>query len=158
MAFPGARPAGRTLYSTAKRVVDEEGKGQEVLRYFTGNLRDVANATLERVLIFVPMVDIEIVGVTFVCEGVASLDLVNLIAPVDYDTAIGAANRLVTEVAAASVADNTVFYATLAGLNGNVVVAGQAIQLTCLEVGSDSTPDDVFVQVQYILVDDEKSY
>ena len=158
MVYPGARPAERVLYSTAKRVVDEEGKGQEVLRFFTASLRDVANAAEERVLAFIPPVDIVIVGVTFACEGVASLDLVNLIAPIAYDTAVGVTNRLVTAVAAASVPDDVVFYAALSGLNGNVVAAGQPIMLVCLEVGSDSTPDDVFVQVNYILADEQRSY
>lgn len=158
MAYPGARPDQRELYTTAKRVVDEDGKGQEVLRFFTGNLRDVANAAEERVLIFVPPVDIILVGVTVVCEGVASGDIVNLIAPIAFDTAVGSTNRLVDAVLAATIGDDIVFYATLTGLNANRVNAGQPIILVCLEVGSDSTPDDVFVQVNYILADEQRSY
>jgi hypothetical protein len=157
MAFPGVRQ-NKTLYATAKRVVDELGKAQEILRHVEARALNVASGAEARRVVFIPQVDIIVVGIEVAAEDMASLDTANVLAPAAYDTAAGATNKLCTEIAAASVPNDTIFQAVLSGLNGNKVAAGQPIILVVTEVGSDSTIVEFFVQVNYILADNERSY
>ena len=54
-------------------------------------------------------------------------------------------------------ANDTVYEAALTGLNGNKVVAGQPVILLVTESGG-GTITEAYVQVSYILADDERSY
>lgn len=155
MAFPGSRPT-RILYGTAKRVVDELGKGQEVLRKAHGRVRGMS-ASEARSVIYIPDVDIVIVDVAVIGEGCTAGDICNVIVDDEFSHAVGAANRLVTEMTNANMADDTVFHATLANLNNNRVAAGQPIILVGEEVGGD-TVTEIFVEISYILADEERSY
>lgn len=155
MAYPGERPV-RRLYDTAKRVRDELGKGQEALRVETGERKQEATNT-RRAVVMVPDVDIKIVDVVVCGEGAAANDYAELLAPAAFDTAAGAANRLITQVSNANMADDTVFHATLANLNDNIVAAGQPIVLATND--NDSGGElYVFVQISYVLADDERTY
>ena len=155
MAFPGARPV-RRLYDTAKRVRDELGKGQEVLRHASAERVQTATNTL-RSLVMVPDVDIILVGVRVVSEGKAANDYVELLAPAAYDTAAGATNRLIDQITDATLADDTVLDPALLGLSNNKVAAGQPIIM--MSNDNDSGGElYVYVQVDYILADDERTY
>lgn len=155
MAFPGARPV-RRLSDTSKRVRDELGKGQEILRHASAERVMTATTTL-RSLVMVPDVDIILVGVRVVSEGDAANDYVELLAPAAYDTAAGAANQLIAQIAAGTLADDTVLDPALLGLNNNRVAAGQPIVLMTND--NDSGGDlYVYCQVDYILADDERTY
>ena len=68
MAFTVPAPVNRTLYNTAKRVVDELGKGQEMLRTKGVTLIVAANSTV-RETVLVPDVDIVIVQVKYLTFG-----------------------------------------------------------------------------------------
>jgi len=157
MAFPGSRP-NRVLYGTAKRVIDELGKGQEILRKAHGRVRGMS-ASEARSIIYIPDVDIVIVDVVVIGEGVTASDIANVLAG-DADTfseTAGATNRLVTEITATNMAADTVYHATLANLNNNRVPAGQPIILVGEEVGG-GTVTEIFVEISYILADEERSY
>ena len=97
MSFPGVRSV-RVLHQTAQRVRDNLGKGQEVLRAARQQILFVDNSA-QRAIVFVPDVDIKLVQVKMIGEGVSLLGgTVELIAPAAYDTAAGATNRLVAAV------------------------------------------------------------
>jgi hypothetical protein len=155
MAFPGVRQV-KVLYTTAKRGGDEVGKGQEVLRHASAQFHAISAASARRV-VMIPQVDIIITGVDVLTEGATAGDFVNVLAPALSDSAADATNRLVTEVLAASLVDDTIFRAVLAGLAGNRVVAGQPIIAQVDEVGA-GTITWAYVQVNYILADAEVSY
>jgi len=155
MAFPGSRPV-RRLSDTAKRVRDELGKGQEILRHASAERVMTATNTL-RSLVMVPDVDIVLVGVRVVSEGDAASDYVELLAPAAYDTAAGTANRLIAQIASATLANDTVLDPALLGLNDNIVVAGQPIVLATND--NDSGGElYVYCQIDYILADDARTY
>jgi len=157
MAFPGSKPV-RLLYGTSKRVIDELGKGQEVLRKAHGRVRGMS-ASEARSIILIPEVDIVIVDVVVIGEGVTASDIANVLAgdADEFSETVTADNRIVTEVAAGDMAADTVFHATLANLDNNRVVAGQPIILVGEEVGG-GTVTEIFVEISYILADEERSY
>jgi hypothetical protein len=155
MAFPGVRQQ-KVLYATAKRVRDELGKGQEVMRSASARALGVTSATARRI-VFTPQVDIIITGIQGIGEGLTASDTVDVMAAAAYDTAAGSTNRLCTQMTNSDLADNTVFQATLSGLNGNEVAAGQPIEIVVVESGG-GTITEVYIQVNYILADDERSY
>lgn len=155
MAFPGVRQQ-QELYHTSKRVRDELGKGQEVLRHASARAVGVSSATARRI-VFVPQVDIIVTGIQAVGEGLTASDTVDVVAPDAYSDAPGAANELCTQMTNSDLADDEVFQATLSGLNGNRVAAGQPIIIVVVESGG-GTIVEVYVQVNYILADDERSY
>lgn len=155
MAFPGTRPV-RRLSDTAKRVRDELGKGQEILRHASAERVMTATTTL-RSLVMVPDVDIVLVGVRVVSEGDATSDYVELLAPAAYGTAAGSTNQLIAKIEAATLADDTVLNPALLGLNDNKVAAGQPIILL---TNDNNSGGDLYVycQIDYILADDERTY
>lgn len=158
MAFTVPTRVTRRLYDTAKRVVDEHGKGQEVLRTAKANIGPVANNTTVREVVLVPDVDIILVLVRLIEEGADADDLIELLAPANgenFDVAAGATNRLIAQQT--GVGDDLLTNPALLGLNGNVVQAGQPIIALVTEVSSDTTPL-VFFQISYILADEETSY
>jgi hypothetical protein len=108
-------------------------------------------------VIFIPQVNIIVTGVQVLTEGATAGDFVNVLVPTLSDSAAAVGNRLVTEVLAASLVDDTIFEAVLAGLAGNLVVAGQPIIAQVDEVGG-GTITWAYIQVNYILADDEVSY
>lgn len=151
--------AARTLYNTAKRVRDEVGKGQETLRT-EGTTIITAGAATYRKVIFIPDVDILVVGIRCTAGGgAASGDTADVVAPAngeDLDVAPGATNQLVTQITNPSTAEDLVLDATLSGLNSNVVRAGQPIVAVFAE--ADGTVVSWHTQVSYILVDEETTY
>lgn len=162
MAFTVPTAVSRTLYDTAKRVRDEVGKGQEVLRTAKVNIPAVANASTVREVLLVPDVDIVVVGVKIISEGADADDLIELLALANgenRDSAAAAGNRLIAAQtgADASADDDILQDIALAGLNGNLVEAGQPIVASVQEVSSDTTPQ-VFFQVSYILADAVLTY
>lgn len=145
MTFPGARPQ-RAVYTTAQRVRDNLGKGQEILRSFSVNC--VAAA---RYVGYIPEVDIIIVDVAVIGEGFSS-DTLELLAPATRDEAAGSTNRLIAQVVDAGAGDDVVTHPALLGLNGNKVVAGQPI------IAETTAVTGCYVQVSYILADGAVSY
>lgn len=162
MAFTVPNPTPqRQRYINAKTIRDELGKGQEILRVAELTVGPVAQNATVIYPIFVPEVDVEIVGITLSTRGIDDGDLVNVIALAtaeDYETAPGATNKLITEVAtAANAGEDTLARKTLLGLNGNRVRAGQPVCLHIVEDNSAAIPA-VYVKVSYILADDARSY
>lgn len=160
MAFTVPTAVSRTLYDTAKRVRDEVGKGQEVLRTAKVNIPAVANASTVREILLVPDVDIILVGVRLIGEGADADDLIELLALANgenRDVAAGTTNRLIAQVLGSGVGDDLLITPALLGLNGNLVEAGQPIVASVQEVSSDTTPQ-VFFQVSYILADAVLTY
>ena len=149
----------RTLYNTAKRVVDELGKGQEMLRVAGEGPQETVNGE-QSFVILIPDVDIIVVGARMVgAGGLHADDNAEITVPEDGDAlnvAAAAANRLVSQVADPSTAEDTVLDLTLAGLNGNLVRAGQPI------VGwfTDNAGSGLLVhmQVSYILADEARTF
>jgi hypothetical protein len=152
MAYPAARRQ-RVLYSTAKRVRDELGKGQEALRTFGPVKITQAGASTIRAIVGIPTVPVRIVDVKVMGESVANLTSINVLAPALYDSAAGAGNRLITELAAA--ADDTLVYGAVLPL-ANRVAAEQPINLVVITAGAAT--GSVEVQVDYILCDEERTY
>ena len=157
MAFTVPTPVNRVLYNTAKRVVDELGKGQEILRQEGVNLRVTLNTTA-RGVILVPDVDIILVGVVSIGEGFDATDTYELIAPADgedFNVAPGATNQLIASQSAPT--DNVLNTVALLGLNGNRIQAGQPIIAWADE--DDSSADvQLYLQISYILADEERTY
>ncbi len=157
MAFTVPSAPSRTLYSTAKRVVDELGKGQEALRTESVNLQITQNTVLRKVLL-VPDVDIILVGVKTVGVGFDATDIYDLIAPANgenLDVAPGATNELIATQSAPT--DDVLNNVTLAGLNGNLVQAGQPI-IAVGDEDDNSADIELFVQISYILADNVRTF
>ena len=152
MAYPAARRQ-RVLYSTAKRVVDELGKGQEMLR--TSNPVKVTLINGEvRATCLVPTVPIRIVDVRLLGNLIAGLDDINLIAPVAYASAPAAGNRLITEITVAPV-DDTVEYGVVLPLAYRV---GAEQPVILVVDGNGAFAGTVECTFDYILCDDERTY
>lgn len=157
LTVPNPVPA-RTLYNTAKRVVDELGKGQEMLR--TAGEGCTTATGNNWFVILVPDVDIIVVGARMTCGGTAlTADTAEVTVPAngeDITQAAGAGNRLVDQVADPATAEDTVLDLTLANLNANRVQAGQPI----VGLYNDAAGSGVIVHVQvyYILADEERTY
>jgi len=152
MAYPAARRQ-RVLYSTAKRVVDELGKGQEMLR--TSNPVKVTLINGEvRATCLVPTVPIRIVDVRFLGDLVAGLDDINLIVPATYAEAPAAGNRLITEIIVAP-ADDTVEYGAVLPLAYQV---GAEQPVILVVDGNGAFAGTVECTFDYILADDERTY
>ncbi len=157
IAVPNA-PA-RVLYNTAKRLIDELGKGQEMLR-IAGEGPQATVTGAQSFVILIPDVDIVVVGARMVCGGTAaSADNAEIIVPQDtedLDETPDSDNRLVSQITDPAAAEDTVLDLTLTGLNGNLVRAGQPV------VGfyTDSAGSGVLVhmQISYILADEERTY
>jgi hypothetical protein len=160
MAFTVPIAVARTLYDTAKRLRDELGKGQEALRTAEVNIGPVPNANTHRKVLLVPDVDIILVGLRLIGEGLVAADVVELYTPQNgnnFDVAAAPGNRLMAATNGATVVDNALITPALSGLNGNVIQAGQPVIGLVQEVGSDSTPL-VYFQISYILADEETTY
>jgi len=160
MVIAVPNPVARELYNTAKRVRDEVGKGQETLRSAGATIVATGAATFRKV-VFIPDVDIIVVGVRCVAAGGAdAADTADLVAPAqgeNLDVAAGATNQLITQITAPETAEDTVLDATLSGLNGNRVQAGQPI--VSIFIDNAYVADVTWhVQVSYILADEERTY
>lgn len=159
MAFTVPTATARTLYDTSKRVVDELGKGQEILRHESVNLVVAQNATVREVLL-VPDVDIQIVEVKYVTEGGDVDDVLELIAPANgenFDVAAGATNRIINQLTSAGeFTDDALRTAILTGLNGNIVQAGQPIIAVAIE--DNSAAMEAYIQISYILADAVRTF
>jgi hypothetical protein len=146
MAFPGAKPQ-RAVYTTAQRVRDLLGKGQEILPSFKGTVLSTGTTILG-----IPEVDIIVVDIAVIGEGFSTGTL-DILAPASYDVAAGSTNRLVAQIVDAGAGDDLVTHPALLGLNGNKVAAGQPI----LARGG-GTLTLAYVQVSYILDTGATSY
>ncbi len=157
MAFTVPAPVRRVLYNTSKRVVDELGKGQEILRHEGVNLR-VAQNTTGRKTVLVPDVDIILVGVRTIGDGFDTTDTYELIAPAngeDFNQAPSAANRLIAAQSAPT--DDVLNSPALVGLNDNRVRAGQPI-IAWADEDDNSADVYLYMQISYILADEERTY
>ncbi len=158
MAFPGTRQQ-RALYIDAKRVRDEVGKGQEVLRQFGPlKLTQGGGATTVRGIVGIPDVPIRIVSVKLVGEGLASMTTLDLIAlgldtTDEYDATPATDNQLITQIGTEP-ADNTVEFGVLTKLALNVP-AEHPLELSMPSTGGTGTIECI---VSYILVDDERTF
>ncbi len=157
MTFPGTRQQ-RALYIDAKRVRDEVGKGQEVLRQLGPTKVTQNAASTVYALVGIPDVPIKIVGVKVIGEGLANVVALNLLVlgldtADTYDEAPAAANRLITELVAS--ADNTIVYGVLTALC-NSVPAEHPIML--LAEANGAATGTLEVVVSYILGDDERTF
>jgi len=159
MTISVPNPVARVLYNTAKRVGDELGKAQETLRVAKGSII-TTGAETKRAVLLIPDVDIVVVGVRCVAAGAAdAADTAEVVAPADgedLDVAAGSTNRLITQISNPSTAEDTVLDATLTGLNGNVVRAGQPI----VAIFIDNADGGVtwYTQVSYVLADDARTF
>ncbi len=159
MVYPGVRQVN-TLYSTAKRVVDEDGKGQEVLRSFSTRVDAPADAAPpNREIVGIPDVDIIVTGVWILAEASNNCDI-DVVAPAAFDTAPGVTNELIETVdsSAADIADDVVSVRALTDLNGNRVAAMQPILIVATDDTVGVPAGQFYVQVNYILADEERSY
>lgn len=157
MAFTVPTPVSRVLYNTAKRVVDELGKGQEILRQEGQNLFVTKNTTVREVIL-IPDVDIILVGVCTIGDGFDTTDTYELIAPADgedFDVSPGSTNRLIAAQSAPT--DDALNRPALAGLNDNRVRAGQPI-IAWADEDDNSADVQLFVQISYILADDVRTF
>lgn len=159
MTIAVPNPPTRTLYNTAKRIVDELGKGQEMLRVAGEGPQATVNGA-QSFVILIPDVDIVVVGARMVVAGTAtSSDNAEIIVPQDtedLDETPDSDNRLVAQVADPSTAEDTVLDLTLTGLNGNLVRAGQPIVGFYTDAAGSGLL--VHMQVSYILADEERTY
>ena len=159
MAFVVPAPVSRTLYNTAKRITDELGKGQEMLRTKGVHLIVASGATVRETLL-IPDVDIQIVHVKYLTFGGDVDDILELYAPAngeDFDETIDSANRIIDQLTStAEMVDNALRTATLTGLNGNIVQAGQPIIALCTE--DSSAAMQAYIQISYILADDVRTF
>ena len=159
MAFTVPTAVNRDLYNTAKRIVDELGKGQEMLRTEGTTFIAAQNDTL-RQTVLVPDVDIVIVEVKYLTFGGDADDVLELYAPAngeDFDETVDSANRIIDQLTStAEMVDNALRTATLTGLNGNVVQAGQPIIGLINE--DNSAAMVAYIQISYILADDVRTF
>ena len=154
MAYPAARRQ-RVLYSTAKRVVDELGKGQEMLRTSSPVKVTLINGEV-RATCLVPTVPIRIVDVRLLGNLIAGLDDINLIVPATYAEAPAAGNRLITEITgAATPADDTVTYGAVLPLAYRV---GAEQPVILVVDGNGAFAGTVECTFDYVLADDERTY
>ncbi len=162
MAFPGTRQ-WRNRWGTAKAVVDELGKGQEVLRHSPavklGPPADAGAPDHVRGIIMIPDVDIRVVAIKLVGEQLANWDI-DIITPTLYDTAPGPTNRIMEQIdsSTARPADNTVTVATLTNLNDRIVKAEQPIILDGVDDTVGVPAGTIEAVVQYVLADEARSY
>lgn len=159
MAFTVPTRPTRNLYRNAKRVRDELGKGQEVLREAHASFAVLQNSDTRRTIL-IPDVDIIVTEIKVSSDGFDdgdTLDVVALANGEDNNTAAGATNRLISQIALANAIEDGLFSPTLLNLNANVVQAGQPIRAIATE---DNSADirEIYVQVCYILADEETSY
>lgn len=160
MVIAVPNPVRRVLYNTSKRVVDELGKGQEMLRIAGEGIDATLTPAAQSFVIFVPDVDIIVVGARMVCgTGALAADNAEIVVPQngqDTNQAAAAGNRLVDRITDPSTAENTVVDLTLTGLNGNLVRAGQPIVGWYTDAAAGGVL--VYMQVSYILADEERTY
>ncbi len=159
MVYPGARNVNE-LYTSAKRVVDENGKGQEVLRQFATRIISPENAQPpNRELVGIPEVDIVIVDIVILAETEANCDI-DVIADTTFSAAPAAGNRLMVthNSSDAVIADDIVARQTLSDLNNNVVLAGQPIMIITTDDTAGAPTGQFYVRVSYILADAEITY
>ena len=164
MVFAVPTRLTRVLYNTAKRVRDELGKGQETLREAHVSFPVVQN-DIVRKTILIPDVDIIVVEIKVSGDNFDNGDTLDIIALAngeDNATAPGATNRLITQIALAAEIEDGLFSPTLLGTATgmeapNRVQAGQPIRVI---VDEDNSADieDIYVQVCYILADEERTY
>ena len=154
----------RSLYSTSKRVRDELGKGQEVLRKAVATLHLDNVARTQWVTILKPDVGIRIVDITLISNvppvtgaGAATLDVFEEDSTTPADAALITQLSLITGALTAK----TPNYPTLLA-EANEVLGGNAIVMCLINAQVDNAsaaaPADVTVEVSYVLGDDERTY
>ncbi len=157
IAVPNA--PSRVLYNTAKRIVDELGKGQEMLRVAGEGPQATVNGA-QSFAILIPDVDIIVVGARMVCgNGADGADNAEIVVPQDtndLNQGAAAGNRLVSQITDPSTAEDTVLDLTLTGLNGNLVRAGQPIVGWFTDAAGTGVL--VHIQISYILADDVRTF
>ena len=108
----------------------------------------------------IPDVDIQIVHVKYLTFGGDVDDILELYAPAngeDFDETIDSANRIIDQlISAGEMVDNALRTATLTGLNGNIVQAGQPIIALCTE--DNSAAMQAYIQISYVLADDVRTF
>ena len=141
IAVPNA--PSRVLYNTAKRIVDELGKGQEMLRVAGEGPQATVNGA-QSFAILIPDVDIIVVGARMVCgNGADGADNAEIVVPQDTNDLNQGA-------------EDTVLDLTLTGLNGNLVRAGQPIVGWFTDAAGTGVL--VHIQISYILADDVRTF
>lgn len=152
----------RKLYDDAKRVRDEVGKGQEILRKARATLHIDNVARTQWATILVPDVGIRVVDIALISSvppatgsGAAVLDV--------YKRHGGADVSLVTQVSLAAgtpVAMTPSFLTLLAAASS--VLGGEHISMLLVNAQVDNAsaaaPADITVEVSYILGDEERTY
>ncbi len=165
MAFTVPTRPTRVLYNTAKRVRDEVGKGQETLREAHVSIGPLAIGDAARRTILIPDVDIIITEIKVSGDAFLDTDTLEVIALAngeDNNTAPGATNQLIAQIALAANIEDALFSPALLGTATgmeapNRVQAGQPIRVILTEV-SGTAIENVYVQVNYILADEERTY
>lgn len=151
----------RKLYDTAKRVRDELGKGQEMLRKARATLVIDATARTQWATILDPDVNVRIVDISITANvppvtgsGAATLNVYK---------EDGSDTTLITQVSLATgtPAAKTPTFQTLLAAAASVL-GGQAVVMKLvngqIDNASAAAPADITVEVSYLLVVDEVAY
>ncbi len=149
----------RRLYDTAKRVRDELGKGQEILRKARATFRVDNVARTQWASVLIADVDIRVVDITVISA-------VPLLVSADVNT-FDVFKSGATDVALITQFDPDPL--TVKTPSRRTLVAGQETVPAATPIlaklvnggilaGAAATPSDVTVEVSYILADDARSY
>lgn len=150
----------RDLYITAKRIRDELGKGQEILRKARASLRIDNVARTQWSTILVPDVGIRIVDLAVI----SSVPPVTGSAAATLDVFVEPGNNAVISqitLSTGALTAHTPSYRTLLSPALNVA-GGSPIVMKLANSATDNAtaaaPADITVEISYILADDERTY
>jgi hypothetical protein len=151
----------RTLYNTAKRIRDELGKGQEILRKASATLHIDNVARTQWATILVPDVGIRVVDIAVTSNvppvtgsGAATLDVFK---EGGSDTALISQVSLATGALTAKTPSYRTLLAAANQVKGGEPIVAKIVNAQ-VDNASAAAPADVSVEVSYILADDERTY
>ena len=122
--FPGARKV-YNRYQTARTIADELGKGHEVLRSFQTTV-NVPTSTTTRAIVGVPDVDIKVVSIDMVGNGVADATDISVTAPATYTASVSDSNRLMSDLDSIAATGTITGDGTVVSNNDTVTINGTA--------------------------------
>jgi len=153
----------RDLYNNAKRVRDELGKGQEILRKASATLRIDNVARTQWATVLVPDVGIRVVDIAVISNvppvtgsGAAVLDVFKEDAT-PADAALITQVSLATGTPTAKVPNYRTLLAAASSVGGGSAIVMKLVNGQ-VDNAAAATPADVSVEVSYILSDDERTY
>lgn len=149
----------RRLGDSARRITDELGKGQEVLRKASATFRCINVAKTEWATILVPDVGIKVVDISVTSNVIMAGSDANTLDV--YKRSGGSDVELITQFDPDQVVAKTPSFRTLLAAASSVA-GGEHISARLVQAattgGVAATPSDITVEVSYILSDDERTY